>query len=182
MGSLPGCPRFRGNPLVDRRRFAAPDSEILDWAAANNCIVLTHDLDFGMLLAALRTDAPSVVQVRCQDVLPASIGDIVVRAIRATEHQLEAGVWLPWILPAIGFDSFHFEDSTPGRDARGFRLRIPDFSARCRLMRIYSPATSSGLSDCACMISSSATLLRATRLCRTVYKIRASSTASYSCR
>ncbi|MGD1072273.1 MAG: DUF5615 family PIN-like protein [Bryobacteraceae bacterium] len=69
----------------------APDSEILDWAAADNCIVLTHDLDFGMLLAALRTDAPSVVQVRCQDVLPASIGDTVVRAIRATEHQLEAG-------------------------------------------------------------------------------------------
>jgi predicted nuclease of predicted toxin-antitoxin system len=47
------------------RRSAAPDSEILDWAAVGNCIVLTHDLDFDMLLAALRTDAPSVVQVRC---------------------------------------------------------------------------------------------------------------------
>jgi predicted nuclease of predicted toxin-antitoxin system len=33
----------------------APDSEIFDFAAANDWIVFTHDLDFGMLLAALRT-------------------------------------------------------------------------------------------------------------------------------
>jgi len=33
----------------------AADSEILDFAAANGWIIFTHDLDFGMLLAALRT-------------------------------------------------------------------------------------------------------------------------------
>jgi predicted nuclease of predicted toxin-antitoxin system len=38
----------------------AADSEIFDFAAANNWIVFTHDLDFGMLLAALRTRRPSV--------------------------------------------------------------------------------------------------------------------------
>jgi predicted nuclease of predicted toxin-antitoxin system len=69
----------------------AADSEIIDFAAANGWIVFTHDLDFGMLLAALRTKSPSVIQVRSQDVLPAAIGDIVLRAIRTAEPHLEAG-------------------------------------------------------------------------------------------
>jgi len=64
---------------------------ILDFAATNGWAVLTHDLDFGALLAASRTKTPSVVQVRCQDVLPSAIGDIVLGAIRAAEPHLEAG-------------------------------------------------------------------------------------------
>jgi predicted nuclease of predicted toxin-antitoxin system len=69
----------------------AADSEILDFAAANDWILFTHDLDFGMLLAALRTNRPSVIQVRAQDVLPSAIGDLVVRAIQTAESNLEAG-------------------------------------------------------------------------------------------
>jgi len=69
----------------------AADSEILDFAAANAWVVFTHDLDFGALLAALKTNRPSVIQVRSQDVLPTAIGDIVLRAIRAAEPHLEAG-------------------------------------------------------------------------------------------
>lgn len=69
----------------------AADSEIFDFAAANAWIVFTHDLDFGALLAALRSNRPSVIQVRSQDVLPAAIGDIVLRAIRTTEPHLETG-------------------------------------------------------------------------------------------
>jgi len=48
----------------------APDSEILDFAAANGWIVFTHDLDFGPLFAALGTNTPGVLPVRSQDVLP----------------------------------------------------------------------------------------------------------------
>jgi len=69
----------------------AADSEIFDFAAANGWIVFTHDLDFGMLLAALRTNGPSVIQVRTQDVLPTAIGEIVLRAIRTAEPELRAG-------------------------------------------------------------------------------------------
>jgi len=72
-------------------RPQAADSEILDFAAANGWIVFTHDLDFGTLLATLRTNKPSVIQVRAQDVLPAAIGDLVLRAIRAAAPHLEAG-------------------------------------------------------------------------------------------
>jgi predicted nuclease of predicted toxin-antitoxin system len=88
---LPGQPGVRSSPLVDSRSTRAADSEILDFAAANGWIVFTHDLDFGMLLAALRTNKPSVIQVRSQDVLPSAIGDLVLRAIQTAEQHLEAG-------------------------------------------------------------------------------------------
>ena len=70
---------------------SAMDSEILAYAEAYGFILFTHDLDFGMLLAARRTRGLSVVQVRTQDVLPSAIGDIVVRVIEAAGSQLEAG-------------------------------------------------------------------------------------------
>jgi predicted nuclease of predicted toxin-antitoxin system len=69
----------------------AADSEIFAYAATNGWIVLTHDLDFGMLLAALRTRRPSVIQVRTQGVLPSAIGNIVLRAIETAEPNLKAG-------------------------------------------------------------------------------------------
>jgi predicted nuclease of predicted toxin-antitoxin system len=72
-------------------RPSAPDSEILAFARTNNFIILTHDLDFGMLLAAQPTSGPSVIQVRAQNVLPTAIGEMVVRAIRAAEFQLQKG-------------------------------------------------------------------------------------------
>src|SRR5437588_10209371 len=68
----------------------AADSEIFDFAAANGWIVFTHDLDFGMLLAAFRTSRPSVIQVRTQDALPSAIGAIVLRAIQAAKQNLDS--------------------------------------------------------------------------------------------
>ena len=44
-----------------------------------------------MLLAALRTSKPSVIQVRTQDVLPIAIGDLVLRAVQASRPYLESG-------------------------------------------------------------------------------------------
>lgn len=70
---------------------SAPDSQIMEYAAANHLIVFTHDLDFGALLANQKTTQPSVVQVRTQDVLPAAIGDVVLRALHASRSQLESG-------------------------------------------------------------------------------------------
>lgn len=50
-----------GNP-------SAPDTEIMEWALNNAHIVFTHDLDFGAILSATQANAPSVIQVRTQDV------------------------------------------------------------------------------------------------------------------
>jgi predicted nuclease of predicted toxin-antitoxin system len=91
VGAVPSQPRVRSTSLVDGRRTSAPDTEILAFAVANGYVVFTNDLDFGMLLAANKTNGPSVIQVRLQDVLPSAIGEAVLRAIRAAQPHLETG-------------------------------------------------------------------------------------------
>jgi predicted nuclease of predicted toxin-antitoxin system len=61
------------------------------YAVANDYVVFTHDLDFGMILATRRATGPSVVQIRTQDVLPATIGEVVISAIRASQDALMQG-------------------------------------------------------------------------------------------
>jgi predicted nuclease of predicted toxin-antitoxin system len=72
----------------------APDSEIMEWARSEGCVVFTHDLDFGMLLAHSKGGRPSVIQVRTQDVSPGQLGSVVVRAIQAHSEALENGALL----------------------------------------------------------------------------------------
>jgi len=72
-------------------RAWARDTEIMEFAAMNGYVVFTHDLDFGMLLAAHGTSGPSVLQVRTQDVMPSAIGEVVLRAIRTALPDLEKG-------------------------------------------------------------------------------------------
>ncbi|HEY3572031.1 MAG TPA: DUF5615 family PIN-like protein [Thermoanaerobaculia bacterium] len=69
----------------------AQDAEILEWARRNNWIVFTNDLDFGHILAITQSEGPSVLQVRAQDLLPESLGEIVVAALRQNREALEAG-------------------------------------------------------------------------------------------
>lgn len=63
----------------------------MNWAEANECIVFTHDLDFGTILALTHKTGPSVLQVRGQDVLSDHMGRLVVAAIRQHESDLKAG-------------------------------------------------------------------------------------------
>lgn len=72
----------------------ASDSEIMAYAAANLYVVVTHDLDFGAILAANHGRKPSVVQIRSEDISPEGIGNQVVTALRMTGAELEAGALL----------------------------------------------------------------------------------------
>ena len=65
-------------------RPPAPDTQTMEYAAANQMIV-------GALLVNGKSSQPSAVQVRPQDILPAAIGDIVLRALHASRSQLEDG-------------------------------------------------------------------------------------------
>jgi predicted nuclease of predicted toxin-antitoxin system len=69
----------------------APDSEIMAWARLHSHVVFTHDLDFGAILAATKADAPSVLQVRTQDISPQAIGQLVVSAFEQFEENLATG-------------------------------------------------------------------------------------------
>ncbi len=69
----------------------APDDELLRYAREHGYVVLTHDLDFGALLALTRAHGPSVIQVRAQNVLPDAIADLVANVLTGQAAALEAG-------------------------------------------------------------------------------------------
>ena len=71
--------------------FDARDSEIMAWAKEHSAIVFTHDLDFGMILAATKANAPSVIQVRTQDVSPLALHKTLFAAIHQYQTLLESG-------------------------------------------------------------------------------------------
>ena len=67
------------------------DVEIMAYAKANGFVVLTHDLDFGAILAATGGESPSVVQIRAEDTSPEAIGVLLLAGLRQMAGELEAG-------------------------------------------------------------------------------------------
>ena len=67
------------------------DRVIFDWARANGYVVFTNDLDFGAILAATNAAGPSVIQVRVQDLLPASLAPRLIAALRQFAGELNSG-------------------------------------------------------------------------------------------
>jgi predicted nuclease of predicted toxin-antitoxin system len=72
-------------------RANATDAEIMAFAAAQEYVVLTHDLDFGAILAATQEKTPSVVQLRAADVSPDVIGRRLISLLHQQRHELERG-------------------------------------------------------------------------------------------
>jgi len=78
----------------DVGKEAAGDAEIMAYATAHDYVVVTHDLDFGAILAVTHGKKPSVVQIRSEDVSPKVIGRQTVAALRHVQSELEAGALL----------------------------------------------------------------------------------------
>jgi predicted nuclease of predicted toxin-antitoxin system len=72
----------------------ADDREIFDWAAKNDYLVFTHDLDFSAILAATNAGKPSVVQVRIQNVLPEALAPRFIILLKQYADDLAAGAIL----------------------------------------------------------------------------------------
>jgi predicted nuclease of predicted toxin-antitoxin system len=72
----------------------ATDKEIMTYARSNGFVVLTHDLDFGTILATTQSQSPSVVQIRSDDVSPEAIGTEVTAGLRQMEAELRVGALL----------------------------------------------------------------------------------------
>lgn len=63
----------------------------MDWARKEDCIVFTHDLDFGAMLVASHACKPSVIQMRCEDTNPETMGSVLIEALHLSEHDLKEG-------------------------------------------------------------------------------------------
>ncbi len=62
-----------------------PDAEIVEKARSEGYVVLTHDLDFGELLALSGAEIPSVVIFRLQNMRPSNVNRYL--QILITEHR-----------------------------------------------------------------------------------------------
>ena len=70
---------------------AASDLQIMANAKAQNFVVLTHDLDFGAILAATNAEKPSVVQIRTNDLTPEVLASPVIAGLQQCEKVLADG-------------------------------------------------------------------------------------------
>ncbi|MDR9402586.1 MAG: DUF5615 family PIN-like protein [Halothece sp. Uz-M2-17] len=72
----------------------AKDQTLMRWAKENEYIVFTHDLDFGVILASTQGSAPSVIQMRTQQVFPQDAGKFVLAALIQFQKELEQGAFI----------------------------------------------------------------------------------------
>jgi predicted nuclease of predicted toxin-antitoxin system len=69
----------------------ASDASIMSWARAHEMVLLTHDLDFGEMLAASGAQGPSVIQLRAERLAVDLMCRLIVAALRDHGRELELG-------------------------------------------------------------------------------------------
>jgi predicted nuclease of predicted toxin-antitoxin system len=72
----------------------APDAAILRWGREHGQVLVTHDLDYGALLAASRDSGPSVIILRTQGASTPAVFELLTRVITEHRAELEAGALL----------------------------------------------------------------------------------------
>ena len=71
---------------------SASDEEVLKWVAMNGFVLLTHDLDFGTILAASAAATPSVIQILSEDLRPEVLAERVASTVKRLAEALAEGV------------------------------------------------------------------------------------------
>lgn len=71
--------------------WAAPDREILRWAAEQGAIVVTLDADFHAILAVSAATGPSVVRIRLQGFNATAVVEIIRNVLMDFRAELEQG-------------------------------------------------------------------------------------------
>src|SRR5688572_28868835 len=69
----------------------AKDEELMAWTLESACVVFTHDLDFGALLAITAAEGPSVIQIRADDVTPEAQSGALLEALTRFAESLKRG-------------------------------------------------------------------------------------------
>ncbi|MEM6427789.1 MAG: DUF5615 family PIN-like protein [Deinococcota bacterium] len=80
--------------LRDSNLERLADPEVLSKARDEQRILLTHDLDFGELLAASGADLPSVIIFRLQNMRPERVNKTMLALINSYEDVLTSGAIL----------------------------------------------------------------------------------------
>jgi predicted nuclease of predicted toxin-antitoxin system len=70
---------------------SASDHTIMHWARNNDYVVVSHDLDFGDILASSNSNKPSVILVRTQDLLGEDLSGAICAALEQHQEMLAIG-------------------------------------------------------------------------------------------
>jgi predicted nuclease of predicted toxin-antitoxin system len=68
-----------------------PDIEIVQKARVEDRVILTHDLDFGRIVALGGTRVPSVITFRLSDMRPIQVNQRLLSVLKRFAEQLEMG-------------------------------------------------------------------------------------------
>jgi predicted nuclease of predicted toxin-antitoxin system len=71
--------------------LTAPDERLLETAAEEGYVLLTHDQDMGTLLALGKGRRPSVILLRTGDLRPQAVGPRLLAVLKSLEEDLRAG-------------------------------------------------------------------------------------------
>lgn len=97
MGISPDTVRFLASighdavHLSEQGLHRMPDPEILQKARDERRILLTHDLDFGDLMAASEAQLPSVIIFRLHNMQPAVVNHYLQGVIADFQRSLDSG-------------------------------------------------------------------------------------------
>jgi predicted nuclease of predicted toxin-antitoxin system len=84
----------KADHVLDLQLSRATDKEIIEMARRLGCVILTHDLDFGALMAAGGEQLPSVAIFRLTDMRPANVNQYMEVLIERYANVLIAGAIL----------------------------------------------------------------------------------------
>lgn len=86
--------RDRGHDAVHLREQGLQrlsDDAIIGKARAEGRVILTHDLDFGRIIALSQSHVPSVITFRLNDMRPDKVNHYLTHTLARFAEQLEAG-------------------------------------------------------------------------------------------
>ncbi len=83
--------RYNAVHLRDQGLQRLPDDEIIEKARQEERIILTHDLDFGRLIALSQRQLPSVITFRLDNMASYQVNHYLTEALTRFETELTAG-------------------------------------------------------------------------------------------
>lgn len=107
--------------LRDKGLQRLSDDEIVKKAVDEGRIILTHDLDFGRIVAVSGDTVPSVITFRLQDMRPTQVNGYLAEVLARFTAELEAGALVSINEQAIRVRRLPIErpiDASPTRPTR----------------------------------------------------------------
>ena len=85
---------YQARHVIEIGYNSTPDFKIAAFAAASGEIILTHDTDFGTILALTGNDKPSVILFRWQSIGVMSLFQFLEKHLPQLEEELDNGCFI----------------------------------------------------------------------------------------